>query len=105
MKAPKIAEFQDKVTLCKIVNTVDSELNRIESVVPLKKVWACVTAKSSVIDTTEAGNRPEIRFNIIIRKQNIECDCVQYRGKTLRLVQPWIEVDNKYILIEAVDII
>ena len=105
MKAPKIAEFRDKINLCRFVSTVDAELNRIDDIQLVKTVWAVVTAKSSNVDVTTAGFRPEITYEIIIRKQAIVCDCIQWNGKLLKLVEPFYPVDNKYILLKAVEVV
>lgn len=104
MKAPKIAEFREKITLCKFVSTVDSELNRVQTAVPVQQVWANVTAKSNV-DITVASNRPELHYQFIIRKQAITCDAIKYRGRLLVLTKPWYEVDNKYIVLEGSEIV
>ena len=105
MKAPKIVEFRDKITLCKLLSNVDSEMNRIQQIVPVQVVWAVVTPKSSNVETTEAGYRPEIHYEIIIRKQAIVCDCIQWNGKTLKLSEPWYPLDTKYIMLKAVETI
>ena len=105
MKAPKIVNFRDKITLCKIVSTVDSELNRVSQIVPVNTVWAVVEAKSSNVDDTDAGYRPEIHYEIIIRKQAITCDCIQWHGKSLQLTAPWYAIDEKYIMLKAVEVI
>ena len=105
IKAPTMAEMREKITLCKLVSTVDGELNRIESVVPVQEVWARVEARTTNVDVTAAGSRPEIHYIFTIRKQAIQCDCVQYKGKTLYLTKPYYDVDFKYIVIEAVEIV
>ena len=101
---PKISEFRNKITLCRLLKTTDSELNRTETIQPTKEVWANVTVKRSNVDTTTASTRPEIHYEIVIRKQNITCDCVIYKGKTLYLTEPWYEYENKYIIIRAGEI-
>lgn len=104
MNALKIADFRDRVTLLASSATVDSELNRIETVAPVKTVWANVKVKNSVIDSTPAGTRPEIRYTITIRKQKLASyDHVAYKGRVLKLTAPAYEVDNKYIVFEAVE--
>lgn len=105
MNNPKISDFREKIVLLKAVTTTDSELNRIETLTPDKTVWAAVEARASEFDNTVAGTRPEIRYRITIRKQAVQCDYVQYREKTLRLFNPWYEINNKYIQIEAVAVI
>ena len=104
MKAPKIAEFREKITLCRLVSTVDSELNRVETAETVQQVWANVTAKSNV-DTTVASTRPELHYQFIIRKQNIVCDAIKYRGRLLMLTEPWYEIGNKYIVLKAGEIV
>ena len=105
MKPVPIADFREKITLCKITTTVDEELNRINTIVPKKQVWANVTAKSNV-DNTIAATRPELHYKFIIRKQDaLQCDAVIYRGRTLMITVPYYEVDNKYIVIEAGEIV
>lgn len=104
MKTPRIADFRHKITLLKATYTLDSELNRIETLKPIQTVWAVVEAKKSVDDLTSAGYRPEIEYEITIRNQTIECDYVKYNNKTLRLVSPWFPVGN-YISIKAVEIV
>lgn len=105
MKAPTIAEFRDKINLCRFVSTVDAELNRIDDIQIVKTTWANVTAKSSNVEQTAAGFRPEVTYEIIIRKQSIVCDCIQWQGKLLKLVEPYYVVDNKYILMKAVEVV
>lgn len=109
MKIPKISDFRNKITLLKTVTTTDAELNRIESLVPIKRIWAVVEAKASNVDITGAGIRPEIEYNITVRKQEIETDYfvlnyIRFNGKTLRLTAPIYEVENKYIVMKAVEI-
>lgn len=104
MNALKIADFRDRVTLLASSATVDSELNRIETVAPVKTVWANVKVKNSVTDSTPSGTRPEIRYTITIRKQKLASyDHVAYKGRVLKLTAPAYEVDNKYIVFEAVE--
>lgn len=105
MKAPTIAEFRDKINLCRFVSTVDAELNRIDDIQIVKTTWANVTAKSSIVEQTAAGFRPEVTYEIIIRKQSIVCDCIQWQGKLLKLVEPYYVVDNKYIFMKAVEVV
>ena len=101
---PRIADFRDKITLCRLTSTVDSELNRVYSIVPVQEVWAVVTVKSSNVDETSAGFRPEITYSIIIRRQNVVCDCIRWNNKVLKLAKPIYPLDTKYIQIEAVEI-
>ncbi len=105
MKQPRIADFRCKVTLCRILKTVDSELNRVETVQPVQAVWACVNVRSANVDETTASTRPELQYEIIIRKQDIDCDCVIYNGRIHHLLEPWYEFDNKYIYIKAGEIV
>lgn len=105
MKTPKIADFHDKITLCRAVSTVDNELNRIETVEPVQDVWARVEVRNSIVDGTTAGSRPEIRYTITIRQQSIVCDYIRYKGRLLRVTAPWYPVENKYIVIEATEIV
>ena len=104
MKEPRIADFRDKITLCRLTSTVDSELNRTYNIVPVQTVWAVVTVKSSSVEETNAGFRPEITYSIVIRRQEIVCDCIMWNGKVLKLTKPVYPLDTKYIQIEAVEI-
>lgn len=104
MKEPTISELRERITLCKITSTVDSELNRVESIVPVQTVWARAEVRSSNVDSTTAGTRPVLRYIFTIRSQSIECDCVQWHGKTLYLNGPWYSISPRYIVIEAVEI-
>ena len=99
----KIAEFREKITLLKSTTRTDAELNRIETIVPTKTVWASVEVRSSSIDNTEAGHKDQRKYKITIRKQTIDCDYVEYRGRRLTLTGPWYEAENKYIIIEATE--
>ena len=101
---PRIADFRDRITLCRLTSTVDSELNRVYSIVPVQEVWAVVTVKSSNVDETAVGFRPEITYSIVIRRQAIVCDCIMWNGKVLKLSKPVYPLDTKYIQIEAVEI-
>lgn len=106
MKTPvRIADFRERVTLCRLTSTVDSELNRSYSAEELKTVWAVVQVKNSTFDNTAAGFRPEVTYDIVIRAQSIECDCLKWQGKLLRLTKPWYALDTKYIAIEAVEFV
>ena len=105
MRTPRVADFRDRIVLCRFATTVDSELNRIETIEPVRTTWACVTAKTSNVDPTSTGTRPEIQYEILIRKQAVTFDCIQWNGRTLRLTEPWYPIENKYILIRAVDIV
>lgn len=104
MKSPTMADFRDKITLCRLVATVDNELNRTYDCVPVQEVWAVVTVKSSNVDETSVGFRPEITYSIIIRRQNVVCDCIKWNNKVLKLVKPIYPLDTKYIQIEAVEV-
>lgn len=105
MKTPKIADFREKVVLLKASVTVDDELNRVETVAPVKECWAAVEVKSTSIENTPAGTRPEIKYLITLRKQRTrpDFDYVKFREKVLQLAVPWYEYENKYIIIEAVE--
>ena len=103
MKTPKIADFREKITLCKLVPNVDEELNRSYDIVPLKTVWAVVDVKSSNVEQVASGFRPETVYSIIIRRQTILCDCIKWQDKVLLLTKPCYPLDTKYIAIEAVE--
>lgn len=105
MKTLKIAEFRDKISLQIATVTVDNELNRIESVRTVKTVWANVECRNSNIEDTEAGHKPQLKYKITIRKQTVDFEYIEYRGKRLIPTGPWYEVDNKYIVVEAVEIV
>lgn len=105
MKEPTIAELREKITLCRLVSTVDNELNRVETIEPVQTVWARAEVRSSNVDDTSAGTRPVIRYIFTIRNQSIQCDCVQWHGKTLYLDRPYYTLSPKYIVIEAVEIV
>lgn len=103
MKFPiPLSDFRTKITLLTASVTVDNELNRIIGKVPNKEVWAAVEVKSAAVDNTAAGVRPELHYKFYIRKQDIRCDFVRYKGKVLTLTAPWYVVGN-YICIEAVE--
>ena len=103
MKPLRIADLRDKVSLKRAVVTVDSELNRIETLETTKVVWASVEVSSATIDNTDAGHKDVLKYKITIRKQSIECDYIEYKGRLLIPTAPWYSVDNKYIVIEAQD--
>lgn len=103
MKRPKIVEFRDKITLCKFKSNVDAELNRSYDILPVKEVWAVVDVRSSNVELTTSGFRPETTYNITIRKQSVVCDCIKWKDRILKLTKPFFTVDNKYILLEAVE--
>lgn len=101
MKSLRIADLRDRVVLKKAVVTVDSELNRIETLVTTKTVWANVEVRSSIVDNTDAGHKDVLKYKITIRRQSIECDYLEYKGTLLIPTGPWYPVDEKYIVIEA----
>ena len=103
MKTPKIADFREKIKLCKLVPMVDDELNRTYNIVPVQEVWAVVDVKSSNVEQTASGFRPETTYSIIIRRQTILCDCIKWKDKVLQLTKPCYPLDTKYIAIEAVE--
>ena len=76
MKPIRVADFREKVTLLKAAVTVDSELNRTETLTPTKVVWASVEVRSSSIDDTSAGHKDVLKYRIYIRKQAISCDYI-----------------------------
>lgn len=105
----KIANFRDKVTLMRTIVTTDKELNRIESIVPIKEVWAVVEVKSAGVDATPAGEKPVIKYTVTLRAQDIafnypELNYLKYKGKLLRLSAPWYS-DVKYVTIEAFEVV
>ena len=103
MKAPRIADFREKITLCRLVPIVDDELNRSYDIKPVQTVWAVVDVKSSTVDETASGFRPETVYNIVIRRQEIVCDCIKWHNKVLKLTKPCYPLDTRYIQIEAVE--
>ena len=105
MKDPKIADFRAKVMLCRLLKTTDNELNRVETIQPIKEVWADITVNNSNIDTTTASTRPTLKYDILIRKESVSFDCLKYQNRVLYLTEPYYEVNNKYILIKAGEII
>lgn len=102
---PTIAQLREKVILCRLLKTTDSELNRVETISPVLEVWAEVVVKGSTIDNTTATSRPELHYEITIRKQAITCDCIKWRDKVLYLTAPYYEKDNKYIVLRAEEIV
>lgn len=105
MKFPiDISKFRERITLAAAGVTVDEELNRIESIVLGKTVWAAVEVKSASLNAADAGLQPKILYRFYIRKQTVgQVDFIQYHGKTLRLSVPYYEIDNKYIVFEAAE--
>lgn len=102
-KAPRMSDFRDRIKLCKLISTVDGELNRIYSIEPVREVWAVASVKSSNVDETAAGFRPELQYQFIIRNQPITCDCVQWKGKTLYLSKPYYQLNPEYIILECTE--
>lgn len=105
MKQLRIADFRDKVSLKIAVVTVDSELNRVETLRTAKVVWANVETRSSNIDDTEAGHRPQLVYRITMRKQDVDFEYLEYNGKLLIPNGPYYPVDNKYLVVEAVEVV
>ena len=103
-KSVRIADFRDRITLLEIQWEIDSEMNRKEILVPKKTVWASITAKSSSFDNTQAGTRPEIIYDVVLRKINMDFGYVQYKGKICSLKAPKYDVDNKYTVFQMVEI-
>lgn len=101
MKRLKIASFRDKVSLKIAVLTVDSELNRTETLRTAKVVWANVEVRGSNIDDTTAGHKPQLKYKITMRKENMAFDYLEYNGKLLVPTGPHYIVDNMYIVVEA----
>ena len=101
----KTSDFREKIELLKYVNSIDSELNRIENLKSIKSVWANIQAESSNIDDTEAGHKDLLKYKIFIRKQAVNFDYVRYRGKLLILTGPYYEVENKYICLKCEEIV
>ena len=101
MKRLKIADFRDKVSLKIAVLTVDSELNRTEALQTAKVVWANVEVRSTTIEETQAGHKPQLKYVITMRNQNVVFDYLEYKGKLLVPTGPWYVVENKYIVVEA----
>lgn len=100
VKAPKIAEFRDRITLCQVQWKIDDELNRKEVLVPVAERWASVTAKTSNINATQTGTRPEIVYSVVLRKTNVDFEYAIYKGTTCALKAPKYDVDNKYTYFE-----
>jgi len=103
-KAPKISDFRDKIVLCKLVSTVDDELNRIYDIKTVREVWAVASVKSSNVDETDVGFRPELQYQFIVRNQDVyPCDCVKWKGKVLYLSKPYYPLNTKYIVLECTE--
>lgn len=105
----KISDFRDKITLLQTKTTIDAELNRVETLVPLKSIWAVVDVKNAGIDATPAGEKWQIKYKITVRRQAVPVDYVLYKGNVLRLTTPAYnfnnENNNKYVVLEAVEVI
>lgn len=104
-----ISDFRDKITLLQTKVTLDSELNRVEALVPLKEVWAVVEVKNAGVDTTPAGEKWQVKYKITVRRQEVNSEYILYKGKTLRLTTPAYDFDNannnKYVCFEAVEVV
>lgn len=104
----KAEDFKNRITLYGVKITRDSELNCIETLVPIRTVWANVEIKRNNDKETGTGTRPEIRYQITIRYARdlnvAEIQKIGYKEKTLNVDAPVYSVDNHYIVIEAVGI-
>ena len=97
-----IGDLSERITLIGVTETVDDELNRIETLVDLATVWAFIEFKSSNFDKTATGERPEVRYKVTMRKNDINFLYIRWRGTVYNLDAPKHDVDRKYTVFEMV---
>lgn len=98
----KLNEFRERITLYEITYKLDDALNRTEYLVPLKTVWAAVTAKSSKYTNTDIGERPEIIFDATIRKNDLHFGYIGWKGELYALLNPVYNKEYKYTCFQMV---
>lgn len=99
-------DFNRRIVLYKVQTTKDAELNRIERLVWLRSVWAHVEVKTTNDVQTIAGEKPQIKYQFVVRFADDiinEVKKIGYKEKILAVNNPIYEVDRKYIIIEAVE--
>ena len=102
MKLLNISELSERITLVGVVETLDAELNRIESLKDVATVWAKVEPKSSAYDGTPTGERAEVRYKVTIRKNPTEFTYIRWRGEVYNMLAPKYDVESRYTVFEMV---
>ena len=99
-------DLNSRVDILKKVIRRDSEANLIETCLKITTVWANVQVKSRNANTPTGekgliGYVVTIRFNKALLQQ---IDGISVDGKELSLTAPPYQVENKFIILEGVEI-
>ena len=106
MKQYGTADLRDRVTIYDVRETLDAEANHIETLVPVREVWAHVEVKSAKDLETLTGDRPTLRYEIVMRYDREllqRTKKIGVRGAVCELVAPPYQVDLSQVVVEAVE--
>lgn len=99
-----VNDLKKRIILEKAVVTVDDEMNRIPSFVPMREVYADVVPKSTANAYTGTGIDERVTYTVVIRKQALEgkIERITWNGVHYYPVVPWVETD-KWMICEVRD--
>lgn len=99
-------DLNSRVDILKKITRRDSEANLIEKWLKITTVWANVQVKSARQSGTPAGEKETIGYIVTIRFNKAllqQIDGISIEGKDLALSAPPYQIENKFIILEAVE--
>lgn len=94
-----VNDLRERIILEKADITVDAELNRIPTYVPMRMVYAAMIPQRPVTTFTGVVINAQVKYTVVIRKQPLEAkiERITWNAEHYYPVSPWVETKNLLI--------
>lgn len=88
-----VNDLKERIILEKAVVTVDSELNRVPSYVPMREVYAGMFPVRATEAVSGVAISAQVKYIVVIRKQPLEAKIARVTWNSVHYypTAPWIE--------------
>jgi len=94
-----VNDLRERIILEKADITVDEELNRIPTYVPMRSVYAAMIPQRAVTTFSGVVVNTQVKYTVVIRKQPLEpkIERITWNGEHYYPVSPWVETRDLLI--------
>lgn len=94
-----VNDLRERITLEKADVTVDEELNRIPTYVPMRTVYAAMIPQRALTTFSGVVINTQVKYTVVIRKQTLETkiERITWNGEHYYPLSPWIETRDLLI--------
>ena len=88
-----VNDLRERITLGKADVTVDEELNRIPTYIPMRTVYAAMIPQRAITTFPGVVINTQVKYTVVIRKQRLEAkiERITWNGEHYYPVSPWVE--------------